>query len=361
MNFKLFKPLNEQIQVIKIKRQGIADSEREELIESIINEDAVESLKEDVELASINEGLSDAVMKYYLKKNKKLAGKSSRKKYDTEIGNYYEDEEKNSASAHADKVRGLRDRVKSDIGNMDQAYRNREINANEYKKGIKRLNKDAAKDLYHLNKENYNSNVEAANLKRKQAIESANLKRKQAKEDAKVEKFYKKHGTSFDDLNKAFNDAAGNKPEENKPVETEKAVNFHKTGGLEEVGQKDVVKKEAPVENKVVETATPVENKSVENNRDEEFEKRVNDEVSKRYQAKLDDDAKKKQERQAEITAKRKATYEANKAKKAAEAQATKEPVKEAPSKDAVVETPKHEEPAKEAPVVEAPKKEEEK
>ena len=340
MNFKLFKPLNEQIQVIKIKRQGIADSEREELIESIINGDAIESLTEDVELASINEGLSDAVMKYYLKKNKKLAGKSSRKKYDTEIGNYYEDEEKNSASAHADKVRGLRDRVKSDIGNMDRAYRNREITAKEYKKGIKRLNKDAAKDLYHLNKENYNSNVEAANLKRNQAIESANLKRNQAKEDAKVEKFYKKHSTSFDDLNKAFNDAAGNKPEENKPVETEKAVNFHKTGGLEEVA----VKKETPVENKVVETAKPVENKPVENNRDEEFEKRVNDEVSKRYQAKLDDDAKKKQERQAEINAKRKATYEARKAQKAAEAQAAKEPVKEAPSKDAVVETPKKEE-----------------
>ena len=68
MNFKLFKPLNEQIQVIKIKRQGIDDSEREELIESIINGDAVESLTEDVELASINEGLSDAVMKDYLKK-----------------------------------------------------------------------------------------------------------------------------------------------------------------------------------------------------------------------------------------------------------------------------------------------------
>ena len=345
MNLKLFKPLNEQIQVIKIKRQGIADSEREELIESIINGDAVESLTEDVELASINEGLSDAVMKYYLKKNNKLAGKSSRKKYDTEIGNYYEDEEKNSASAHADKVRGLRDRVKSDIGNMDQAYRNREISAKEYKKGIKRLNKDAAKGLYHLNKENYNSNVEAANLKRKQA-----------KEDAKVEKFYKKHNTSFDDLNKVFNDAAGNKPEENKPVETEKAVNYQKTGGLEEVGQKDAVKKETPVENKVVETAKPVENKPVENNRDEEFEKRVNDEVSKRYQAKLDDDAKKKQERQAEINAKRKATYEANKAKKVAEEQAAKESVKEAPSKDAVVETPKKEEPA-----TEAPKKEEEK
>ena len=88
--------------------------------------------------------------------------------------------------------------------------------------------------------------------------------------------------------------------------------------------------------------------------------------VSKRYQAKLDDDAKKKQERQAEITAKRKATYEANRAKKAAEEQAAKEPVKETPSKDAVVATPKseepkHEEPVKEAPVVEAPKKEEEK
>ena len=54
MNLKLFKPLNEQIQVIKIKRQGIADSEREELIESIINGDAVESLTEDVELASIS-------------------------------------------------------------------------------------------------------------------------------------------------------------------------------------------------------------------------------------------------------------------------------------------------------------------
>ena len=361
MNLKLFKPLNEQIQVIKIKRQGIADSEREELIESIINGDAVESLTEDVELASINEGLSDAVMKYYLKKNNKLAGKSSRKKYDTEIGKYYEDEEKNSASAHANKVRGLRDRVKSDIGNMDQSYRNREISAKKYKKGIKRLNKDAAKDLYHLNKENYNSNVEAANLKRKSNVEAANLKRKQAKEDEKVEKFYKKHSTSFDDLNKAFNDAAGNKPEENKPVETEKAVNFHKTGGLEEVGQKDVVKTETPVENKVVETAKPVENKPVENNRDEEFEKRVNDEVSKRYQAKLDDDAKKKQERQAEINAKRKATYEANKAKKVAEEQAAKEPVKETPSKDAVVETPKKEEPAKEAPVAEAPKKEEEK
>ena len=360
MNFKLFKPLNEQIQVIKIKRQGIADFEREELIESIINGDAAESLTEDVELASINEGLSDAVVNYYLKKNKRLASKSGRKGSQTsKIGSYYRDEEEKSASSHASEVKALDDRRKADMESIDQAYRNREISAKEYKKGIKRLNKDAAKDLYHLNKENYKSNIASAKLKRKQ-------ERKQAKEDAKVEKFNKKYNTRVNDLNKAFNNAVGNKSEENKPVETEKAVNFHKTGGLEEVGQKDVVKKETPVENKVVETAKPVENKPVENNRDEEFEKRVNDEVSKRYQAKLDDDAKKKQERQAEINAKRKATYEANKAKKVAEEQAAKEPVKEAPSKDAVVETPKpeepkHEEPVKEAPVAEAPKKEEEK
>ena len=55
MNFKLFKPLNEQIQVIKIKRQGINEAEREELIESIINKDAVESLTEDVELVNLYE------------------------------------------------------------------------------------------------------------------------------------------------------------------------------------------------------------------------------------------------------------------------------------------------------------------
>ena len=253
MNFKLFKPLNEQIQVIKIKRQGIADSEREELIESIINENAVESLTEDVELASINEGLSDAVMKYYINRNKRLASKSKNKKRNSKIGSYYKDEEKNSESSHVSEVKGLRDRVKSDLGSMDQAYRNREIGAREYKKEKKRLFKDAAKDLYHLNKENYKSNVE-----------SAKLKRKQVKEDAKVEKFNKKYNTRVNDLNKAFNNVLGNKSEENKPVETEKAVNFHKTGGLEEVGQKDVVKTETPVENKVVETAKPVENKPVD-------------------------------------------------------------------------------------------------
>lgn len=59
MNSKLFKPLNEQIQVIKIKRQGITDSERDLLIESIINDNAVEVLTEDLNTVSFYEDLNN--------------------------------------------------------------------------------------------------------------------------------------------------------------------------------------------------------------------------------------------------------------------------------------------------------------
>ena len=55
MNSKLFKPLNEQIQVVKIKRQGIDDAERDSLIESIINENVIKSLTEDVDMAALYE------------------------------------------------------------------------------------------------------------------------------------------------------------------------------------------------------------------------------------------------------------------------------------------------------------------
>lgn len=59
MNSKLFKPLNEQIQVVKIKRQGITDSERDLLIESIINDNAVEVLTEDLNTVSFYEDLNN--------------------------------------------------------------------------------------------------------------------------------------------------------------------------------------------------------------------------------------------------------------------------------------------------------------
>ena len=91
MNSKLFKPLNEQIQVIKIKRQGISDAERDLLIESIINEGIVESLTEDVELASINEDLAS-----YLKRFSNKA--SNIKKYNKRIGNFYKNAEEESSS-----------------------------------------------------------------------------------------------------------------------------------------------------------------------------------------------------------------------------------------------------------------------
>ena len=214
MNSKLFKPLNEQIQVIKIKRQGIDDAERDLLIESIINEGIVESLTEDVELASINEDIASYV--------KRFSNKASRKKNNKKIGKYYKPTEKLYDFLYKPEIKKLQDDIAAKRDKIEQDYNNREINNKDYKMALKNLLKTGEEDLRKKVKDNYMNNLNLAKIKREGNIYLR-------KEEKKHQKINKKLGDKFNVLNKAFDSIADKKSEEvasveNKPVETEKPV-----------------------------------------------------------------------------------------------------------------------------------------
>lgn len=320
MNSKLFKPLNEQIQVVKIKRQGIDDAERDSLIESIINENVIESLTEDVDMAALyeqclieagyDEARADELLLEFLglsrmERNQKWINKNKNKRtasYKNKDASLYNDVATKYAKDDKKAIDDITNRFEQA---KDEANRMSAKTIGERwakKKALKKATKEAQKAMLAHNKETYKRNkIEVNDIKNSQGTRDM-LASARSDNDELVKAADKKA------MEKVVTDVVKGQPID---VFTPSYTNT-KSDSFKPVVLSSQDDKQNP-EEKVV------ENKSVENNKDDDFEKRVNAEVNKRYQAKLDDDAKAKRERQAEINAKRKATYEANRAKKAVE------------------------------------------
>ena len=361
MNSKLFKPLNEQIQVVKIKRQGIDDAERDSLIESIINESVVESLTEDVDMAALyeqclieagyDEARADELLLEFLglsrmERNQKWINKNKNKRtvsYKNKDASLYND----VATKYAkDDKKALDDIANRFEQAKDAANRMSGKTFGERwakKKALKQATKDAQKELLAHNKETYKRNkIEVNDIKKSQGTRDM-LASARSDNDKLVKEADKK------DMEKVITDVVKGQPKDVfmpnytntksdhfKPVVTDKSVKAKED--MEKVIT-DVVKgqpKDAfmpnytntksdhfkPITysqgNEQSKSADQGQESNKNNNSQDDFEKRVNAEVEKRYK-----------ERQDAITAKRKATYEANRAKKAAETANPVEPVKE--------------------------------
>ena len=318
MNSKLFKPLNEQIQVVKIKRQGIDDAERDSLIESIINESVVESLTEDVDMAALyeqclieagyDEARADELLLEFLglsrmERNQKWINKNKNKRtvsYKNKDASLYND----VATKYAkDDKKALDDIANRFEQAKDAANRMSGKTFGERwakKKALKQATKDAQKELLAHNKETYKRNkIEVNDIKKSQGTRDM-LASARSDNDKLVKEADKK------DMEKVITDVVKGQP---------KDVFMPNYTNTKSDHFKPITYSQGNEQSK---SADQGQESNKNNNSQDDFEKRVNAEVEKRYK-----------ERQDAITAKRKATYEANRAKKAAETANPVEPVKE--------------------------------
>lgn len=238
MNSKLFKPLNEQIQVVKIKRQGIDDAERDSLIESIINENVIESLTEDVDMAALyeqclieagyDEARADELLLelfggFYRARYRAFNKKDEKAKADKKTGDIYND----VSVMHAEDDDKTFNKIDQKHNNALDAA-NRMDGSNWFKRLQKKHAYNKAEREYEKASWKANKEIYKRNKKEVKDIDNE-LKIKQANRDldAKLKKNAEKTNELRDSINSRLKQNIGKRNEQkydNKAALTKEAI-----------------------------------------------------------------------------------------------------------------------------------------